>query len=69
MTLNGRAWIGDQVRDETVKREGIVTDVRQGTYVLRPLHGTAPEWTANSDDQLTITVPREDRQHSIPPER
>jgi hypothetical protein len=43
MTLNGRAWIGDRVRDETVEREGIVTDVRQGTYVLRHLHGTAPE--------------------------
>lgn len=69
MTLNGRAWIGDWVRDDSTGREGIVTDVRQGTYVLRPLHGSASEWTTDSDGQLTVTVPREDPQHNIPPER
>jgi hypothetical protein len=69
MTQDGRAWVGDQVRDEVAGRKGIVTDVRQGRYVLRPVHGTEPEWTAESDRQLTVTVPRENRQHSIPPER
>jgi hypothetical protein len=42
--------------------------LRQGTYVLHPVHRTAKEWTADSDEQLT--VPREDRwDHRIPPER
>jgi hypothetical protein len=69
MTRDGRAWVGDQVTDGAAGRAAIVTDVRQGLYVLRPLHGTATEWTADSDEQLTVTVPREDRQHRIPPER
>jgi hypothetical protein len=38
-----------------------VTDVRQGTYVLRPVHGSEPQWTADPDKQLTVTVPREER--------
>ncbi|MFI1092717.1 hypothetical protein [Streptomyces sp. NPDC020917] len=65
MTKDGSAWIGDQVRDENAQREGIVTDVQAGTYVLRPVYGTGQEWTADSAELLTVTVPRE----NIPPER
>lgn len=63
MTRDGRAWVGDQVRDETAERDGIVTDLRQGLYVLRPLHGSRGEWIADSDEQLTVTVPRENRRY------
>ncbi|MFG1806202.1 hypothetical protein [Streptomyces sp. NPDC049040] len=62
MTRDGKAWLGDQVRDEVAERDGIVTDIRQGLFVLRPLYRSTEEWTADSDEQLTVTVPREDRQ-------
>jgi len=36
MSREGRPWIGDQVRDTRTNRVGVVTDVQDGTYVLRP---------------------------------
>ncbi|MFF3453726.1 hypothetical protein ACFYXH_05230 [Streptomyces sp. NPDC002730] len=48
--------MGDQVHDEAAGRDGIVTDVRGGTYVLRPLLGPG-EWTAENNEKLTVTVP------------
>jgi hypothetical protein len=34
VTKNGKPWIGDQVHDEEAQRDGIITDVRAGVYVL-----------------------------------
>lgn len=61
MTRDGKAWVGDQVHDAVAGRDGIVTDVQGGTYLLRPVHGRVAEWTADSDKQLTITVPLDQR--------
>ncbi|MFF1422410.1 hypothetical protein [Streptomyces sp. NPDC058280] len=58
---NGKAWVGDQIRDEDSEREGIVTDVRRGTiYILRPLYGPG-QWENRNVDRLTVTVPLSDR--------
>jgi len=57
-----RVWVGDQVHDTDADREGIVTDVKSGTYILRPLHTHwAGTWTAPSDENLTLTLSREER--------
>ncbi|MEV7867503.1 hypothetical protein AB0P17_15680 [Streptomyces sp. NPDC088124] len=53
---DGKVWVGDQIHDKAADRDGIVTDVRSGTYVLRPLHG-GPEWTAETATELTVVVP------------
>lgn len=58
MTRNRAAWVGDQVRAENTEREGIVTDVQGGRYLLRPLAGPGG-WTAGSAEQLIVTVPLE----------
>ncbi|MFC4609705.1 hypothetical protein ACFO9E_18070 [Streptomyces maoxianensis] len=50
-------WVGDQVHDEDTGRDGIVTDVRGGRYVLRPLYGM-DEWENENAERLTVTVPR-----------
>lgn len=57
MTPEGRAWVGDQVHDSVAGRDGIITDVSGGTYLLRPVHGRVAEWTADTEEQLTVTVP------------
>jgi hypothetical protein len=54
---NGSAWVGDQVFDEDAEREGIITDVSSGVYVLRPVAGGGPEWTNSERDRLRVTVP------------
>lgn len=54
---DGKAWVGDQVFDEDTQRPGIVTDIRQGVYVLRPASGPGPEWTNDNRDRLTVTNP------------
>lgn len=51
-----KPWVGDEVRDEATGRTGIITDVRKGTYILRPLHGPG-EWTAENHEKLAVTVP------------
>jgi hypothetical protein len=43
-----RVWVGDQVYDADVGKEGIVTDVAGGTYVLCPVHVWAATWTAGA---------------------
>lgn len=55
------AWVGDQVRDLRAGKEGIVTDVQNGTYVLRPLHTWWTTWTVPSADDLEIVLTREER--------
>ncbi|MER6112448.1 hypothetical protein [Streptomyces hirsutus] len=56
------AWVGDQVYDANADKEGVVTDVKNGTYVLRPLHGYwGHNWTAPNAEELTVTVPRQER--------
>ncbi|MGW2926436.1 hypothetical protein ACWC8S_16130 [Streptomyces fungicidicus] len=61
MTAEQCPWVGDQVYDSHTDREGVITDVRNGTYILRPLHGFwSPTWTAHSADGLEITVPRQE---------
>lgn len=69
MTRDGKAWVGDQGHDAAAGREAVITDVRGGTYLLRPVYGRAEEWTADSDAYLTVTVPQQDCSHRIPPER
>ncbi|MFJ2174306.1 hypothetical protein ACIOHE_15510 [Streptomyces sp. NPDC087851] len=53
---DSRAWVGDEIHDERTGRTGIVTDVRSGTYVLRPIHGGG-EWTTENAGDLTVVVP------------
>lgn len=54
-------WVGDQVRDEDARREGIVTDVQWGTvYILRAVNGP-DQWQNRNGGQLTVTVPLRDR--------
>ena len=60
MSEQRKPWVGDQVRDEAAERDAIITDVDGGTYLLRALRGRG-EWTAESHDHLTVTVPREER--------
>ncbi|MFJ3497754.1 hypothetical protein ACIPPJ_29770 [Streptomyces sp. NPDC086091] len=56
-----KAWVGDQVWDEDAGKEGVVTDVRGGVYVLRELYTWALTWTAPGGDRLRVTVPRLER--------
>ncbi|MGW3153985.1 hypothetical protein [Streptomyces sp. NPDC001089] len=53
--------MGDQVWDEDADKEGIVSDVKGETFVLREVWTWALTWTAPSNDRLRITVPREER--------
>lgn len=59
MNQQGKPWVGDKVRDEDAEREGIITDVRGGVYVLRPLYGMG-EWTSEDADRLTVVAPRQE---------
>ncbi|MFI0939123.1 hypothetical protein [Streptomyces sp. NPDC021020] len=63
MTRNGKPWVGDQVTDKSTGREGVITDIREGVYVLRPVRGPVSEWTAHSDEHLAVTTPREHGAH------
>jgi hypothetical protein len=59
---DGKAWVGDVVFDEDAERTGLVHDVRQGVFVLRPLTGGAYErWQCHDVDRLTIVTSREER--------
>ncbi|AMW13299.1 hypothetical protein A4E84_29680 [Streptomyces qaidamensis] len=55
------AWVGDQVYDSDAGREGVISDVRNGTYVLRAVDSWARTWTAPSAEKLNVTVPRLER--------
>jgi hypothetical protein len=56
------AWVGDQVYDGNAGKEGIVTDVKGGAYILRPVRPHWGEtWTAANAEKLTVTVPRLER--------
>lgn len=59
---DGRAWVGDEVRDDDAGRTGMVTDVSGGTYLLRPLAGGGREWPQEDPDRLTVTVPQDNGQ-------
>lgn len=58
MSRDGRPWVGDRVKDTLAGREGIITDVESGEYVLRPLRGPVVVWRTTSDEHLTVVVPR-----------
>lgn len=49
-------WVGDQVHDGTTGRSAVITDVRDGTYVLRPVHGGGAHWPAADPSRLTVTM-------------
>lgn len=55
------AWVGDQVWDEDADKEGIVTDVKGGTFVLHEVYARALTWTAPGPERLKITITREER--------
>ncbi|GAA3873286.1 hypothetical protein GCM10023084_27820 [Streptomyces lacrimifluminis] len=55
---DGKPWVGDQVYDHGAGKGAIVTDVRDGTYLLRPLCGGGQAWTVPSDENLSVSVPR-----------
>ena len=53
--------MGDQVWDENMNREGVVTDVKAGVSILRPLTSWFGTWTAPGNKGLTETLSREER--------
>jgi hypothetical protein len=57
----GVPWVGDRIHDAGTGRAAIVTDVQNGTYVLRPVHGGGAHWAVADPARLTITVTREQR--------
>ncbi|MGW5198658.1 hypothetical protein [Streptomyces spiralis] len=62
MTEKKTPWVGDQVHDAHADREGVITDVKSGTYILRPVHRYWGEtWTASDPEKLTVTMSREER--------
>ena len=56
-----RVWVGDQVYDADAGKEGIVTDVQDGTYVMGPVYMWTATWTAASDEKLEVVLSREER--------
>jgi hypothetical protein len=56
-----RVWVGDTVYDPNADRHGIVTDVKNGLYVLRPVDMWWGTWTARDPDKLEVTLTREER--------
>ncbi len=56
----GKPWVGDLVHDEGADRTGVVSDVRDGVYVLRPDNGPG-HWLCDAPGRLTVVVPREER--------
>lgn len=61
MTGEREAWVGDQVWDEVANKEGIVSDVKGQTFILREVYAWALTWTALGNEHLTVTVTREER--------
>ncbi|AJE83851.1 regulatory protein [Streptomyces albus] len=61
MTARSAARVGDQIRDVNADRSGIVTDMSDGTYVLRPVHGGGTWWTVSDPTHLEVTMTREQR--------
>ncbi|MEU6635690.1 hypothetical protein [Streptomyces rochei] len=61
MTEEKSPWVGDQVYDADAGKEGIVSDVKSGTYILREVYSWALTWTAQDPEKLSVTVPREER--------
>jgi hypothetical protein len=53
-----KARVGDQVYDACAGKEGVVTDVQGGAYILRELNSCAFTWKAPNDEKLTVTVAR-----------
>ncbi|WP_329382420.1 hypothetical protein [Streptomyces sp. NBC_01716] len=51
-----KPWVGDHVRDDVSGRLAVITDVRRGAYVLRPVQGPG-EWTAEDPAQLRFIAP------------
>lgn len=56
-----RVWVGDQVWDDDAGREGIVTDVQGGMYIIGPVYMWAATWTATGDEKLEVVLSREER--------
>ena len=61
MTAEREFWVGDLVHDSRTHRDGVVTDVRGGVFVLRLPWSTRGEWDCETSEQLTMLVPREIR--------
>ncbi|WTB90845.1 hypothetical protein OIE99_22700 [Streptomyces cellulosae] len=62
MTEQKSPWVGDQVYDANADKEGVITDVKNGTYILRPInHHWGETWTALNAEHLTITLSRKER--------
>ncbi|KAA0941826.1 hypothetical protein [Streptomyces apricus] len=62
MTEEPKPWVGDQVWDEVAEKEGVVTDVKNGVYELRPPNRTWGEtWTVLDGTKLRVTVSRQER--------
>ncbi|XVV32776.1 hypothetical protein ACQPXT_00010 (plasmid) [Streptomyces sp. CA-100214] len=40
-------WVGDQVYDEVAGKEGVITDVKGRTYILREVYSWALTWTSH----------------------
>ncbi|MET7409397.1 hypothetical protein [Streptomyces parvulus] len=55
------AWVGDQVYDEVAGKEGVVTDVKGCTFILREVCSWALTWTSHDAKTLQVTVPRQER--------
>lgn len=53
---HAKPWVGDHVRDEVSGRPAIITDVRRGDYVLRPVQGPG-EWIAEDPARLRLIAP------------
>ncbi|MEU0524198.1 hypothetical protein [Streptomyces niveus] len=51
-----KPWVGDHVRDEVSGRLAILTDVRRGDHVLRPVQGPG-EWIAEDPARLRFIAP------------
>ncbi|MET9778493.1 hypothetical protein ABZ023_30315 [Streptomyces sp. NPDC006367] len=61
MTEERTPWVGDQVHDAEAGKEGVVTDVRNGTYILREVHSWSLLWTVPDAERLTVVMTREER--------
>lgn len=61
MTAEREFWVGDLVHDSRTHRDGVVTDVRDDIFVLRPPWSTRGEWECETPERLTMLVPRETR--------
>jgi hypothetical protein len=53
---DGGPWVGDEVRDAGTGRSAVVTDVRGGSYVLRPVYGGGPHWLVADPARLTVPM-------------